>query len=243
MKTFFGRIWAFWGIIWFIGSMLIILPYVIVTRYCKEPFKSTTFYKTSRVWMLLFLYGVGCPVRVRGKENFLENENYIVTSNHNSNLDAPLTSPFIIGTNKTIAKKDFLKVPVFNLVYERGGVLIDRKSDASRRKGYADMKAVLDRGWHMCIYPEGTRNKTNNPLQPFKDGAFRLAIETGKSIMPCLLFNTKKALPQKPSFFFWPTKLEVHFLPAISPIGHTAESLNKKVYEVMEAYYVANNKS
>jgi 1-acyl-sn-glycerol-3-phosphate acyltransferase len=240
MKVFFGRIWATWGLLWFSISLLLLMPFILITRPLPEPKKSTIFYPISRIWMYLFLWGTLCPLRVRGKNNFAKGENYIVTANHNAFLDVPLTSPFIPGTNKTIAKKDFMKIPIFNFVYERGGVLIDRKSDASRRKGYEDMKVVLANGWHMCIYPEGTRNKTNEPLQPFKDGAFKLAIETGKSIMPCLLFNTAKAQPRKPSFCYFPTVLEMHFLPPISPVGETTESLNQKVFTTMQHYYIAN---
>jgi 1-acyl-sn-glycerol-3-phosphate acyltransferase len=240
MKIVLGRLWATWAIIWFVASLFIILIPTIITRYAKEPFKSNFFYKLSRFWMQLFLNGVLCPLKVIGTENFRKGENYIVTANHNTFLDVPVTSPFIPSTNKTIAKNDFLKIPIFNFIYERGGVLIDRKSEASRRKGYEDMKNVLERGWHMCIYPEGTRNKTKEPLQPFKDGAFKLAIETDKCIMPCLLFNTAKAMPIKPSFCLYPHRLQMHFLAPISPKGETIESLKQKVFDVMKKYYEMN---
>ena len=46
----------------------------------------------------------------------------------------------------------------------------------------------------MCIYPEGTRNRTEEPLKKFHDGAFRLAVSSGKEIIPAIIFNTKKAL-------------------------------------------------
>jgi 1-acyl-sn-glycerol-3-phosphate acyltransferase len=240
IKLIFGRIWAIWGLIVFAGSLLLLLPLVVATRYMKEPKKSTIFYKISKLWMRIFLWGTGCPLKVVGKAHFKKGETYIVTSNHNALLDVPVTSPFIPSCNKTIGKISFMKIPIFNLYYERGGVFIDRKSDASRRKGYEDMKKVLAQGMHMCIYPEGTRNKTNEPLQPFKDGAFRLAVETQTAIIPCLLFNTLKAMPKKPSFVYYPAKLEMHFLAPISPIGETRESLNAKVFEVMKNYYVAN---
>ncbi len=238
MKTFLGRIWAAWGMIWFCVTLLLLLPLVIITRFLNEPRKSSIFYKISKLWMQLFLWGTGCPLKVIGKNYFEKGKNYVVTSNHNSFLDVPVTSPFIPGTNKTIGKSDFMKIPIFNLYYERGSVLVDRKSDLSRRKSYELMKGVIARGWHMCIYPEGTRNKTKEPLQEFKDGAFRLAIDTDTSIMPCILFNTAKALPLKPSFCYFPTKLQMHFLPPISPVGETVETLKNKVFEVMKAYYL-----
>ena len=69
-----------------------------------------------------------------GKENFKEATNYIVVCNHNSLMDVPVSTPFMPRANKTIAKKEFTKVPVFGWVYAFGSVLVDRKSDASRKK-------------------------------------------------------------------------------------------------------------
>ena len=45
------------------------------------------------------------------------------------------------------------------------------------------------------IFPEGTRSKTDE-LLPFKDGAFRLAIETGADIWPLAVAGTRTALPK-----------------------------------------------
>lgn len=238
MKLFFGRIWAFWGLVLFGGSLLALLPLVLLTRYMSEPRKSIYFYHISRLWMRIYLYGTLCPLKVEGKQHFAKGTTYIVTSNHNSFLDVPITSPFIPGTNKTIGKIEFLKIPIFNFFYERGGVLVDRKSETSRRKSYEDMKKVLALNLHMCIYPEGTRNKTTEPLQPFKDGAFKLAIDTNTAIIPCLIFNTAKAMPIHPSFCLLPTRLQMHFLPPITPMGETVQTLREKTHSIMSSYYL-----
>ncbi len=191
------------------------------------------------VWLRL----VGCPVKVIGKNNFEKGKAYIVTCNHNSLMDVTLSSPFIPVTNKTIAKKSFAKVPLFGWFYRKGSVLVDRNSDASRRKSFDDMKQVLKKGMHMCIYPEGTRNRTNEPLKKFYDGAFKLAVETQTSVIPTLIFNTKKALPSHKSFYFLPQKLQMHFLEPVSPDGHSVEQLKEKVFAVMTEYYAQHAKS
>ena len=90
------------------------------------------------------------------------------------------------------------KIPLFGLIYKRGSVLVDRKSEESRKNSFVKMKEVLDMGLHMCIYPEGTRNKTTEPLQRFHNGAFKLAIDTGKPIFPQLFLILQKCyLPIK----------------------------------------------
>ena len=155
-------------------------------------------------------------------------------------MDVPLSSPGIPGANKTIAKDEMAKIPLFGMIYKRGSVLVNRKSEESRRNSFLKMKEVLDLSLHMCIYPEGTRNKTSQPLQRFHDGAFKLAIETKKAVIPSLIFYTSKVLPRK-FFFFWPHKVEMHFLPAVPVDGKTTQQLKEEVFEIMKTYYLQHN--
>ena len=90
----------------------------------------------------------------------------------------------------------------------------------------------------MSIFPEGTRNRTMEPLKKFHAGAFKLAVETGTSIIPAIMLNTKKVLPADKSFWFRPQRLEIHFLPAISSASKTPEALKEEVFCVMRDYYV-----
>lgn len=94
----------------------------------------------------------------------------------------------------------------------------------------------------MCIYPEGTRNRSKEPLKPFYDGAFKLAIESGKEIMPCILLGTRKAMPINKSFYLLPTRLEMHFLPPVSSEHIAVKALNQKVFEQMKDFYVLHEK-
>ncbi|RYY52395.1 MAG: 1-acyl-sn-glycerol-3-phosphate acyltransferase, partial [Chitinophagaceae bacterium] len=180
--------------------------------------------------------------RVKGKEHFKKNKAYIVTCNHNALMDVPLSSPFIPGANKTIAKTSFTKVPLFGWYYRKGAVLVDRNSDASRRSSVIEMKKVLSLGMHMCIYPEGTRNRSNEPLKKFYDGAFKLAVDTNTPVIPTLIFNTKKALPIDKFFYFLPVKLEMHFLEAVEPGNMKAAELKDKVFSIMWEYYERNRR-
>jgi 1-acyl-sn-glycerol-3-phosphate acyltransferase len=238
VKNIFGRLWALWGMISFIITFLIIFIPSMITYMIPDPKGSAIFIKMSKIWMTVWLSLVGCPVKIKGKENFKTGKAYIVTCNHNSLLDVPLSSPFIPGANKTIAKTSFAKIPLFGWFYKKGSVLVDRKSEISRRKSFDEMKRVLSIGIHMCIYPEGTRNRTNEPLKKFYDGAFKLAVAAKKDIIPAVIFNTKKALPVNKSFYFIPHKLEMHFLEPIEVAKYkTAEELKNKTFAVMTAYY------
>jgi 1-acyl-sn-glycerol-3-phosphate acyltransferase len=190
--------------------------------------------------MGLYLFLSGCRFKVTGKEVFDTTTNAVIVCNHNSLIDIPVSFPFLPRANKTIAKKSFSKIPIFGLIYTFGTVLVDRRDERSRKQSVDDMKKVLETGLDMLIYPEGTRNRTNEPLKSFHNGAFKLAIDTNKPIIPVVLLNTKKILPAKPAMYFTPGKIQMDILPAIYPEGHSIDSLKNKVFEIMANHYTAN---
>ena len=236
-KEIFARIWALWALLFFISTMFIAYPFYIPCHFFKEPRKAKWHRAISRVWMWTFLQASGCPLKVKGAENFKNLPNCIIVCNHNSFMDVPVTTPFMPRTNKTIAKKSLSYYPVFGWIYGFGSVLVDRNSDASRRKSFDNMKRILNFGLDMVIYPEGTRNRSYEPLKKFYDGAFRLAVDTKKPIIPALVFNTKKVLPATKVFFMLPHKLEMHFLPAVQSTNCTAKELKEKIFKQMWDYY------
>lgn len=243
MKNFIFRIAAAWALIVFVVTLLMFVLPIWFIGIFEEPGRTGYFRRISIVWMSLFFFLTGCRLKVKGKQNFKRGEKYIVTCNHNSLMDVPVSTPFIPGANKTIAKAEMAKIPLFGLIYKRGSILVDRNDKKSRQDSFRKMKNVLQMGMHMCIYPEGTRNKTNLPLKEFHDGAFKLAKETGVSIIPALIFNTKKILPPGKTFYFHPAKMEIHFLPAIkAEEGNNYEFLKEKVHHVMSDYFAENNK-
>lgn len=230
----FARIWAVWGLISFVVTFLIIfIPSMLSYLFKDEKKGQAYFIGVSKFWMDVWLLLIGCPVTVKGKENFVEGHTYIIVFNHNALLDVPLSAPYIPGPNKTIAKASFTKVPIFGWFYRRGSVLVDRKNERSRVKSFEEMKKTLRAGMHMCIYPEGTRNRTDQPLKPFYDGAFKLAVESKKEVIPCVIIGTNKAMPIHKSFFLVPTPLRMIFLPAVSPEGLTSKEMKEIVFSQM----------
>ena len=237
IKEIMGRIFALWAMVIFAGSLIIVFIPIWITGLWPEPKRTILVFKIFRAWMTFFFVFSGVRRLITGKNNFKKGENYIVVCNHNSFMDVPLTSPGIPLPNKTIAKTEMAKIPLFGMIYKRGSVLVNRKSEESRRQSFLKMKEVLDIGITMCIYPEGTRNKTNAPLQKIHDGAFRLAVESKKDIVPAVIFGTKQVLPRKP-FYFWPTTVEMHFLPAVQVQNKSTQELKDEVFRLMEDFIV-----
>lgn len=242
LKNIFGRIWAAWGALAFTMTMLLFLiPFFLFIHYQDEPKKTIRFIRYSRVWMDIFLALVGCPLKIQGQEYFKKGKTYIVVCNHNALIDVPVSSPGIPGGNKTIAKAEMAKIPLFGLIYKTGSILVDRKNEKSRRDSFVKMREVLDMGLHMCIYPEGTRNNSAEPIKPFHDGAFRLATTTGNSIIPMIIFNSRKANPPDKGFYLMPVKLKMHFLPEVEIVpDEPVDQLKARVFEQMKNFIVTH---
>ena len=110
-KNILGRIFALWAAIIFISTMLIFFLPMWVIGLWKEPRRSYFMHNIYRVWMHIFFFLTGTRLHIKGKENFKEEENYIVVYNHNSMMDVPVSVPFTPGANKTIAKIEMAKIP------------------------------------------------------------------------------------------------------------------------------------
>jgi len=244
-KRVLGHLYFFYGILLFCITMLIaIIPTGISLLY-NDPKRSRISYNAFRVWMGIYMPLVFCPVRRKGKEHFKKGENYVVVINHNSFVDIPVSSPWVPGPNKTLAKAELARTPLFGIIYRSGSILVDRKSEHSRKESFTRMQEALKKGLHLTLYPEGTRNKTDEPLQPFFDGAFITAIRAQKPIIPGIIFGTKKILPLKPKLWAWPHRIDFHFLEAIPTKGMSMSdrgALKDRVYNIMKEYIIAGSR-
>lgn len=238
-----GHIYFVLGMLLFIATMLVVVIPIWITTLLSEPTRAKVMHPIFRLWMNVYMPLVGCPVFRKGKEHFKEGENYVVVTNHNSLVDIPVSSPWIPGPNKTLAKIEMSRIPIFGIIYKAGSILVDRKNEKSRRKSFTDMQDALDMGLHLCLYPEGTRNKTNQPIQRFYDGAFITAIKSQKAIIPGVIFNTGRILPHDKKLWARPLPIHFHFLEPVPTKGLTLDdlqALKEKVHRLMSDYYLAH---
>lgn len=218
--------------------LIAIIPASIALLF-DEPTRAKIVHPSYKIWMSFFLPVVGCPVFRKGKKNFVKGQNYVVVVNHNSLVDIPVSTPWIPGPNKTLAKIEMASTPIFGVIYKAGSILVDRDSDNSRKESFTKMQQTLKQGLHLCLYPEGTRNKTSEPLQEFFDGAFITAIRAQKPIMPAVIFGTRDILPNKPKLWAWPKPIRYHFLEPIETTGMSLSdrhALKDRVHDLMKNY-------
>lgn len=73
------------------------------------------------------------------------------------------------------------------IIRKLGIIFVKRENKISRKKANSTMIHNVLRGQDVLIFPEGTRNKTNATLLPFKRGAVLIAQMTGKPIVPIVI--------------------------------------------------------
>ncbi|HSP78910.1 MAG TPA: lysophospholipid acyltransferase family protein [Myxococcaceae bacterium] len=119
----------------------------------------------------------------------------VVVSNHESNAD-PFLISFLPWEMKWLGKASLFKIPVVGWsMWLAGDIPVRRGERESASEAMSICARWLDRGMPVMIFPEGTRSKTEE-LLPFKDGAFRLAIEQQADVLPIAVSGTRRALPK-----------------------------------------------
>jgi 1-acyl-sn-glycerol-3-phosphate acyltransferase len=144
---------------------------------------------------------------------------YVAVSNHESYADIFLISHFP-WEMKWLSKDTIFKIPVMgwmmrmarDIPIKRG----KRESVVSAMQGCRDR---LARKVSVMIFPEGTRSPTDE-LLPFKDGAFKLAIEAGVPILPIAVAGTRYCMA-KGSFAFRRAHAKARVLEPIHTTGMT----------------------
>ena len=171
-------------------------------------------------------------INVIRKHNLKKDGVYIFVSNHTSLLDVPLCAIVTPITFRYLSKQELVKIPLFGYIIRKLYLSVNRKNEESRALSMEKMKQSLSDGISIYLFPEGTRNKTNEPLKDFYDGAFRLSIETGIPIVPMTIRNSKKLLD---GYKMKPGTLECLWSDAIYPaFSDSTESLKARVRQVMK---------
>lgn len=155
----------------------------------------------------------------------------IIAGNHKHVYDQCLT---IISTKKIItymAKKEYFEGNLAWFFKAVHCIPVDRgnKEDNASEKALE----VLKHGGAIGIFPEGTRNKTNKFLLPFKFGAVSMAKKSNATIIPFGLTGDYK---------FRSKNLTVRFGKPFKVTGNL-ESANEKLYNEVKHLMEENIKT
>ena len=238
LKIMFFFFFSIYGFAVFLFWMLVLMP-LFIWAFLQEPVKAgNLIYKFSRFWANAFFFMIGIKYLQIDEEPHDRKQEYIFVSNHISYLDIPMMMKVVRGQNmRILGKAEMNRIPVFGSIYKRGAVSVDRSNPEARSKSLQELVAFVQKKISVFICPEGTFNTTHHPLKKFYDGAFRIAIETQKPILPILFLDTYDRLNYKSIFSLNPGKCRSVYLSATNTKGLTLEDLpflKEKIFKQME---------
>lgn len=228
LKSIFQFFWSLYFIIVFFGMMIFALIifkiqyFFFKTKY-ETQFKDFLFRGIGKATRVLFLI----KVKDIYHSAYDANQSYIIVGNHNAALDIPInTSSCPKNINlKFLGKAEAAKMPFIGVLITSLSVLVDRKSTESRQNTYKLMADEIAKGYSIFIYAEGTRNRTNEPLKEFYDGAFKLAIDHQLPLVVCTLIGTKIVNSPHRTMTFSPGRVDAHWEIPIETKGKTHEDI------------------
>ncbi|MGQ0813713.1 MAG: lysophospholipid acyltransferase family protein [Gemmatimonadota bacterium] len=146
----------------------------------------------ARSWGAWIIWASGVKVIVEGAENLRLERAQIIASNHQSWYDVFALAAILPKRFRFIAKAELRRIPLFGLAWASAGHISIERQDRSQAINALDKAGELVRSDNsaIMIFPEGTRSPSGQ-LQPFKKGAFMLALRTGLEIVPAAVIGSR----------------------------------------------------
>ena len=171
---------------------LIAAPTVVVIAAFND--SSRWIDRIIRAWSRVWLAASGTKLTVVGKENVDPDESYVVVCNHLSTLDIMACFLAVPLPIRYLAKKELFRIPLLAQGMRAVGIIeVDR---SARSAVHAEVnrraKDLVEKGRSLIIYPEGTRPR-DGVLDPFKKGAFTMAISSHLPVLPVAIYGTYEA--------------------------------------------------
>ena len=178
-------------VIFLIVSLPMQLVLFIMHKFNDEEARKASLAIVSWAFNVILFIG-GIKRIVIGEDNVPKDEAVLYVSNHRSIFDIVVTYPRVPGRTGYIAKQESMKLPVISFWMVYLDCLFLDRSDI--RKGLEMVLTAIDKvknGISIFIYPEGTRNKTDQPLGEFHKGSFKIAQKSGCPIVPVVVNHTR----------------------------------------------------
>jgi 1-acyl-sn-glycerol-3-phosphate acyltransferase len=187
----------FWTFL--VTSSVALFPVAVVLWAATSPFdrRRRALHQFTCFWASLYTWmNPVWPVQVRGRERIRPGAAYVMVANHQSLLDILVLFRLFVHF-KWVSKIENFRLPFigWNMSLNRY-IALKRGDRESVVRMLGECRETLARGSSIMMFPEGTRSP-DGQLRAFKTGAFELALETGRPILPIVVEGTSRALPKR----------------------------------------------
>jgi 1-acyl-sn-glycerol-3-phosphate acyltransferase len=177
-----------------VTAALVLLPLRLIALIVTSRSAMTV---ATRVAVRVWLVATGCRLRVRGIEHLVKAPPgpLVFVANHASYLDPLLVIAALPRDCAFVVKREAMGWPVLGAIIRRlEHVPVERFDPKESAASTESLRHVLDEQRSLFFFPEGTFSLSAG-LLPFRLGAFKLAAETGRPVVPVALVGTRRWLP------------------------------------------------
>ena len=187
----------------------------------KEPL----LYKIVRP-ILCFLFYIVYRPTIIGQENVPKEGIVVLAGNHTNNLDCILLIVSLKRVIHFLAKDELIKGK-FGFIFKGMGIIpVNRK--IYDKDALSSAISCLNEDRVIGIFPEGTFNRSNNVILPFKIGAVKMASETKSPIVPFII---------KGEYKIFRRSIKLEFLKQIEvPYEKDLTIYNQKLMNIVSEY-------
>lgn len=205
------------------------------------------------------MYIMGFTIKAEGREYLKLNKNYLIVANHIGYIDIPLLQ-FFIHNNFFISHHEVREdSPFLNFIASKAGsYFIERRNLQKLRKELRDTTELLQKGFHVVMFPEGT-STNGEKILPFHPPFFSIAIRSKTPVLPVYI-NYEKIehqdlnIQNRDLIYWYDNKtsfkdhflkllqlksinVNVKFLPPLNPENKTSRLLAKESREQIQKHF------
>jgi 1-acyl-sn-glycerol-3-phosphate acyltransferase len=230
-------VYKLWFALVFFGSLVVLYGPFRILLYTPRRYERA--FRLKRKWAWFLQWASGTPQRLERRAP-LPKAPYVICCNHSSYLDIIQMYNVLPEYFLFMGKYELLKWPLFNIFFKGMNIAVNRGSHVEAAKAFRKAAEAIDRGTSVALFPEGTIPPFTPRMKPFKDGAFKLAIEKQVPIVPITFLDHWR-------LFGEPTELMSRARPGVAraiqhaPIPTTGLTmddlvpLRQRVFAVIEA--------
>ena len=178
---------------WILFMLVVSLPVLWGYLVSRRPGRHAD--RAAKRWSRFVLTACGVRPRVIGLEHLRGLGSAVLVANHASYIDPIVLMAAIPAAFHFVAKRALLQYALIGTVIRKAEHLTIEKAGLSDRLAGADeVERQLREGERLVIFAEGTFVRRPG-LLPFRLGAFRAAVDTGRPIVPVALTGTRRVFP------------------------------------------------
>lgn len=219
---------------WIVGIPITIILFLVVLLFLLAGRGPSGVHAIAILWCRIILALSGVRVRVIGAERVPKDRPVIFLSNHRGAFDIPALQVYLPIEFRWVAKKSLFKIPLVGWAMSFAGYIgIERENAQEAYKSMEEAAEKIKNGASVLVFPEGTRNTTEDDILPLKRGAFMLATKSGVEVVPVAITGTRDIM-KRGSLLIHPADVTIAIGSPLPTTGDAQKSLRSRTKTSLE---------